>query len=296
MKNFFILILLVVGCTTHKYTYDTVRKIPKQKFVPFGTLWLKGNIFIDETEVTNFAYSEFLYWVSHHNYNEETYKSLLPDTVCWVRFSAFNADYYQNFYLRNLVFRDYPVVGISYEQAVEFCKWRTKVSNRYIYFKRNKSLKKITTDTTTKIPEYVEYRLPTKEEWEYAAAAGLNFCDYPMGYENLVDKNNIPVSNTLEYFSYYKNDYKNAAYKCGDTLELVMPADPVYAGKPNRYGLYNMLGNVSELLEDSTVKGLNYNEPIYSIPDKDTNMPEILVPSYNSSKIYNYKLNKKFTQ
>lgn len=286
--------LFAVSCTTHKDNYDTIRKLPKQELVPPGTIWLKGNLFIDETEVTNFGYVEFLYWISDYKKDAETYKSLLPDTNCWVRFSALNANYYQTYYLRNSTFRNYPVVGVSYEQAVEFCKWRSLMVNRHIYLSRNKSLKNYPIDTTFKTPEYVRYRIPTKEEWEYAASAGLNFCYYPMGYEKLIDKNNIPVSNTLEYFNFFKNNYKNTSYKCGDTLEIVYPTEQVFSGKANKYGICNMLGNISELVADSLIKGLNYYEPIFEISSNKENTESN--NSYHSSKIYNYKIDKKFTQ
>jgi formylglycine-generating enzyme required for sulfatase activity len=295
MKKFFIIILLAVGCTSHKDNYDTVRKTPKQELTPPGTIWLKGNLFIDETEVTNFGYIEFLYWIRYQKKDEEKYKSLLPDTTCWARFSILNANNYQTYYLRNTAYRNYPVVGISYEQAVEFCKWRSERTNLYIHLKRNKSLKNYPIDTAFKTPEYVRFRLPTKEEWNYAAGAGLNFCNYPMGYEKLTDKNNIPVSNTLEYFNYFKNNYKNTSYKCGDTLEIVYPTEKVFSGKPNRYGIYNMLGNVSELIADSIVKGLNYYEPIFEISNDDKETTES-TDEYRSSQIYNYKIDKKYIQ
>lgn len=233
-----------------------------------------------------------MYWVNHQSNSEEKYKTLLPDTTCWTRFSAFNANVYQAYYLRKPNFREYPVVGINYQQAVEYCKWRSKMVNLHIYLSRNKSVQ---ASTDLKTPEYVRYRLPTKEEWEYAASAGLSFCNYPMGYERLTDKNNTPVSNTLEYFSFFKNNYKNTAYQCGDTLEMVYATEKVFFGAANKYGLYNMLGNVSELVQDSLVKGLNYYEPLMKLTPENRDTIEG-VGTFFSTTIYNYKLNKKFTQ
>ena len=89
--------------------------------------------FIDETEVTNKMYGEYLYWmkaVFAENYSE-LYKAALPDTLVWRNPLGFNEDMVFN-YLRHPAFQDHPVVGITWQQAKNFAKWRTDRVNEQI--------------------------------------------------------------------------------------------------------------------------------------------------------------------
>lgn len=287
MKKYFLCIVIAFGCASQKYNYDIVRKAPKQKLVPPGTVWLRDNLFIDETEVTNFNYCEFLNYLQKTDTAKRTL--MLPDSMCWTRADVgFNqSNPLIKLYLKSFLYRNYPVVGISYEQAIEFCNWRSDMVNVYYYIRENK-LNHSSDNFLNYIksaPHRVKYRLPTKEEWEYASAAGLKYCDYPLGYEKLTDKEYRPVANTLEFYTAFKKNFSS----CSDTIPVTEPTNPVYSGKPNRYGLYQMLGNVSELIADRLVKGLNYSKPMYSI--ERVEWPEAL-----RTQTYNYKLTDEYTR
>ncbi|HET6990873.1 MAG TPA: SUMF1/EgtB/PvdO family nonheme iron enzyme [Bacteroidia bacterium] len=252
----FFIASVLFGCFLTREQYDVVRKTPKLKYeTPPGCVWLHDNIFIDETEVTNLDYIEFLYWENRKD--PEKYKAMLPDTLVWRDSSMFNEPYV-NYYLRHPAYRDYPVVGISYEQAVAFCKWRSDRVNEFIYIRERKV--KWSPDSTYHFREVMRFRLPTKEEWEYAAAAGLNQDEYPYGYEKLIDKNGLPVSNTIEFGNLYNNTerfkYDYSAGRINDASDITTP---VFAFSPNKYGIYNMTGNVSEIIADTLFKGLNFS-------------------------------------
>ena len=91
------------------------------------------SFFIDETEVTNEMYGEYLYWmkaVFAENFSE-IYKSALPDTLVWRNPLGFNEDMVVN-YLRHPAFQQHPVVGVTWKQAVNFAKWRTDRVNEQI--------------------------------------------------------------------------------------------------------------------------------------------------------------------
>ncbi len=85
--------------------------------------------YIDETEVTNLMYSEYLDWLkrvfppAEENY-KHIYPSAVPDTLVWRNSLGFNETMVNN-YLRHPAYSEYPVVGVSWLQAVNFCKWRT---------------------------------------------------------------------------------------------------------------------------------------------------------------------------
>ncbi len=241
---------------------DKIRKTPKLIYeTPPGTVWLRANLFIDIAETRNLDYIEFIYWTSRRE--PEKLNAILPDTNVW-RIPLKYQEPYIYYYLHHPSYRDYPVVGISYEQAVAFCKWRSDRVNEFIFIRENK-VKEWKADSTYPFKEIFRFRLPTKEEWEYAAAAGLNQNLYPYGYEKLTGKNGLPVSNTIEYNNLYNhrqhfryirpNDGGSVQYS--DDLSAI--TSQVTAFYRNKYGIYNMTGNVSEIIADSLFKGLNYD-------------------------------------
>lgn len=92
-----------------------------------------SSFYMDQTEVTNFHWLEYLYWISRA-YGESyplVYRNALPDTLCWRSPLAFN-EKYVDYYLRYPAYRDYPVVGVSWLQANDYCKWRSDRVNEYI--------------------------------------------------------------------------------------------------------------------------------------------------------------------
>lgn len=92
-----------------------------------------SSFYMDQTEVTNFHWLEYLYWINRA-YGETyplVYRNALPDTLCWRSPLAFN-EKYVDYYLRHPAYRDYPVVGVSWLQANDYCKWRTDRVNEYI--------------------------------------------------------------------------------------------------------------------------------------------------------------------
>ncbi|MCI5057138.1 MAG: SUMF1/EgtB/PvdO family nonheme iron enzyme, partial [Flavobacteriales bacterium] len=92
-----------------------------------------SSFYMDETEISNFQWCEYLYWLSRVFSVDypEVYKKALPDTLVWRDKLAYN-DPYVEYYLRHPAYRDYPVVGINWLQAVDFCAWRTDRVNEFI--------------------------------------------------------------------------------------------------------------------------------------------------------------------
>ena len=114
------------------------------------------SFFMDETEVTNKMYSEYLYWVktvfppTEENY-KNIYNDAIPDTLVWRNRLGYNETMTNN-YLRHPAYADYPVVGVNWIQATEFSKWRTDRVNENIleregYLKKDNKIK-LGTDVT----------------------------------------------------------------------------------------------------------------------------------------------------
>ncbi|MBU2046279.1 MAG: SUMF1/EgtB/PvdO family nonheme iron enzyme [Bacteroidetes bacterium] len=87
-----------------------------------------ATFYMDETEVANIDWLEYLNWIKEVPQDPRWYYEALPDTLVWRSPLAYNEPYVNN-YLRHPAYQDYPVVGVTWEQAVAYCDWRTNIVN-----------------------------------------------------------------------------------------------------------------------------------------------------------------------
>lgn len=122
------------------------------------------SFYMDETEVTNIMYMEYLDYLKRvFNPEEENYTNIyngaLPDTLVWRDRLGYNETMTNN-YLRHPAYSYYPVVGVNWIQAVEFCKWRTdrvneNVLERERYLKKDAKLTEASADKTFSTETYI---------------------------------------------------------------------------------------------------------------------------------------------
>lgn len=89
-----------------------------------------SSFYIDESEVSNINYREYLFWLSRM-YGEsfpEVYRNALPDTLVWRSELAYNEPLVE-YYFRHPAYNNYPVVGVTWKQATDYAKWRSNRVN-----------------------------------------------------------------------------------------------------------------------------------------------------------------------
>jgi len=122
------------------------------------------SFYMDETEVTNMMYLEYLDYVkrvyppSDDNYRA-IYHGVLPDTLVWRNRLGYNEVMTEN-YLRHPAYREYPVVGVSWIQAVEFANWRSNMVaentlEREGYLKRDSYYTDVSADSNFDTETYI---------------------------------------------------------------------------------------------------------------------------------------------
>ena len=154
-----------------------------------------------------------------------------PDTLCWIRdFTYSFNDPMTNMYFWHPAYDNYPVVGVSWQQARAFSVWRTQLLNNWLV--ENGDL-------------YVnDFRLPTEAEWERASRGDLDQSQYPWGGPYIRNESGCFLGNFKPMRGRYFDDGGFHTVK-------------VYSYNPNGWGLFCMAGNVAEWCETA------YDESMY---------------------------------
>jgi len=184
------------------------------KFVPGARVRIDSGYVDENGLIRNVTITRPL--TSRKDFFQSKIVNVYPDTAAWVRdFQYTYNDPKMKMYFSHGAFSQYPVVGITWEQAQAFCNWRTKM-----YYGTN-------------ITNGQEFRLPSEAEWEYAARGGRELSLYPWGGNYVRDSKGCYLANFKPSYAGFGDDKGTATMKVGSF-------------PPNNYGLYDMAGNVAE--------------------------------------------------
>jgi len=261
LTHFFSLtaVLLIVGFGGWK-GYKKLN-LPGFQLIPSGELItnFKSNekqkietFFMHEAEVTNIAYREFLAGLKADNRLEDLAKAQINP-------KGWNNEPFEKTYHIHSAYDDYPVVNVSHEGAQLYCKWlegKLQSLNEGRY--------------------EIQISLPSKAQWMYAAYGGNQFAPYPWGTHYIRNKDGLILANfrrlgdesirrneetgELEVINLERPDLNKAQLR---TIHMMAPSTSYL---PNPYGLYNMSGNVAEMLSQAKhAKGGSWSSTGYDI-------------------------------
>jgi formylglycine-generating enzyme required for sulfatase activity len=232
---------------------------------------INDSLYCSRYETSNEEYKFFLNDLATKD--SGLYAKCLVDSTKWMTMAVVSyGESMSSNYFRHPAFGQHPVVNISHDAAVEYCKWLTVVYN----------------STPKRKFKKVVYRLPSKDEWTFAAQGGEPDRRYPVGRYALVRK-------TGEYlYNFRRIDDRfiikdslgkpvldgadmNYTYMSTGLRDMAFYTADVRSFWPNEFDLYNMSGNVAEMIsikdhamgggwnsyggEITTISVKIYNEP-----------------------------------
>lgn len=197
-----------------------------------GTAVSLQSFYIQQYEVSNEEYRTFLYdLVLQKSYADFDRANVCGN--CWVeewKNASYN-DPMDEYYFTHPAYDNYPAVNVPREGAKLYCTWLTQAAHEE-QLRKDKSAVPVN-----------DVRLPADIEWEYAAHAGNDTTIYPWSGIYLRNAKGQFLANYCALKSdsggKMRNDYSS------DGAFHTAPRNSYF---PNAWNLYNMAGNVSEMV------------------------------------------------
>ena len=208
---------------------------------------VKEDLYVNKYEVSNLQYRTFLADLEQSN-QAATYTACLPDTLCWRDKANYNEPYVA-YYFRYTSYSNYPVVGVSYEAANEYCSWLTEKYNQ---------------DTKRKFRKVI-FKLLTEEEWVFSANDGDSSKVYTWG-SGFIQNNRHQYLCNFKHTEFVIDSVSKKITAERNLNDQPTITGPVNAFYPNSFGLFNMCGNAAEMISEKGIaKGGSYLEPAYNV-------------------------------
>lgn len=270
MKQLFVIgitsIILMSFISGNKPSAKTAKKQLDEfcAYVPSGTtLDQKDTVsvqgfYMSQGEITNFQYLEFLADLRRKGELDKL-KIAEPDTTNWTTELKWGNQKYVDYYFSHPAYRNYPVVNVSKEGAEMYCQW---LSEKY--------------DSLSGGELKLKFRIPTHIEWLRAVRGNQMLNTYAWGGPYLRNSKGMILANFLQSGSEcitrnpetgkLEVTTEKVGYVFNSSMDGADVTAPSISYWPNDFGLYNMNGNVSEMISDKNlVVGGDWRSPGYDI-------------------------------
>lgn len=197
-------------------------------FLVSGNVDVNGKIssiqafIMQKTEVTNLEYRTFLFDLLIQGRKDE-FLIAKPDQAMWTKLFGEINKQMEELYFSHAAYNEYPVVNISREGAELYCKWVTEEIQKFVGEKKKAPFNSI--------------RIPTRAEWVKATQVEGKTSPYPWDGEFVRNSKGCFLANFKPTDSTYHDDGGFFTVKVNSYL-------------PNDFGIYNMSGNVAEMVYD----------------------------------------------
>ena len=215
-------------------------------FIPSGSFDYNGKqvscqaFYMGVGEVTNFEYRTFLFDLLIQGRKDEFLKAK-PDQTQWSKLEKLKLTAFEEHYFSHKAYDDYPVVNISREGAELYCKWISQEVRKYV--------------GDEKEGKYNDVRLPVRAEWAKAASNEGKMLPYPWGGPYARNSKGLVLANYSRSRQEYLDETGNIAYKENAAgSDITAPSKSFW---PSELGLYNLSGNVAEMVYE----GMDKSEP-----------------------------------
>lgn len=214
---------------TKRQMFKALEKHDKKSwaYIPSGTFYVRNDtisvqaFYMETTEITNLEYRTFLFDLLIQGRNDEFLKAK-PDQSQWVAVYGQNMQPMTDHYFSHPAYDNYPVCNVSKEGAELYCKWFTQEYNKTYGTKGNIN----------------DLRLPSRNEWLYAASAGGKHMKYPWDGE-------FPRNSAGCYLANFCPETDSSM------LDGAFFTASVRSYTASEFGLYNMSGNVAEMVYET---------------------------------------------
>ncbi len=217
-----------------KHDKDDYAYIPSGSFDYNGKMVSAQAFYMGTTEVTNFEYRTFLFDLLIQDRKAEFLKAK-PDQAQWNSLNNGELSPFSEHYFSHKAYNEFPVVNVSREGAELYCRWLSEELRKFVGEKKEGN--------------YNDVRLPIRAEWVKAASYEGKMLPYPWGGPYLRNSAGLILANyARDTTESTETIFKTSGY------DITSPSKSYF---PNMYGLYNMSGNVAEMVYE----GMNRKDP-----------------------------------
>lgn len=216
--------------------------VPSGSFDYHGTPTSVQAFHMQSAEVSNIEYKTFLFDLLIQG-RKDDFLIAKPDQAMWTKTFGDGMKTMKDNYFSHEAYASYPVVNVSRKAAEMYCVWLTTEANKVNEKKGD--------------PMINDVRIPVRPEWELAASGAGQHMPFPWGGPLAQNAKgcflaNYDPSKEGELMDTTNCEGCDSLTKISSDGAMMIANTKTY--NPNEYGLFNMSGNVAEMVYGSPLK------------------------------------------